>query len=326
MTDIRVLIADDDPVILRLLEKHLNKAGFETLKASNGNDALKLALSEGPQIIITDWEMPGMDGVELCRMLRDAEGIGLVHIIVLTSHSDKSRVVEAFDAGADDYLSKPFHRGELLARLKAGMRVIELESNLARQNREIIKNNAELAILNSKLEKMATTDELTGLANRRFAIERFESYWAAAERHGSALSCIMLDIDHFKRINDTFGHHIGDQALRQVAASLNKHTRIDDLTCRLGGEEFLIICPNTSIVPAAELANRLREKIAAEIIQTDETELSLTVSLGVAERDSISKNVDDLIRQSDDALYSAKHSGRNRVVLAGQKEALTAES
>ncbi len=309
----KILIVDDDPIMIRLLEKHLSSTGYPLLKASDGAEALRLILAEGPGLVITDWEMPSMNGVELCRAVRSSDGVGPMYLIILTSHSDKKRVVEAFDAGADDYVSKPFDRGELLARVKAGMRVIEAEADLARQNLEIHKINAELTVLNAKLEQIATTDELTGLANRRQAMERLTEHWEMALRHQQSICCIMIDLDHFKRVNDTHGHDAGDVVLRELGRILSQYTRLGDLACRLGGEEFLILCPHTNTEGARLLAERLRKKVESTTIVIDDRKLNVTISLGVAERNDFTNSKDDLLKSADYALYQAKHGGRNRV-------------
>jgi diguanylate cyclase (GGDEF)-like protein len=326
MQERTVLVVDDDPVMVRLLEKHLTSVGYKVLKSDNGEDALRLVLSEGPCIVVTDWEMPGMDGLDLCRAVRSAEGVGIIHIIMLTSYSEKHRVVEAFDAGADDYLSKPFDRGELLARIKAGTRVVDLEADLARRSLEIHKINAELTVLNNKLEKMATTDELTELSNRRHAMERLQEIWSTTQRYGQALSCVMLDVDHFKRVNDTYGHHVGDIVLHRIANILEKETRVGDLVSRHGGEEFLVICPNSNTEETCEMAERLRLMIEATSIATEHTSLNITVSMGVAERGELTLHEDELLKKADDALYLAKSNGRNRVEILDEESCHTSES
>lgn len=312
----KILIVDDDPIMIRLLEKHLSLTGYSLLKASDGAEAMRLIMAEGPALVITDWEMPRMNGIELCRAVRSTDGVGLTYLIILTSHSDKKRVVEAFEAGADDYVSKPFDRGELLARVKAGMRVIEAEADLARQNLEIHKINAELTILNAKLEKIATTDELTGLANRRHAMIRLTEYWETALRYQEPISCIMMDLDHFKRVNDTYGHDVGDVVLRELGRILSQHTRLGDLACRLGGEEFLILCPHTTTEGAKLLAERLRKTVEITPIAVGDKTLHVTISLGVADRNDFTNSKDDLLKSADYALYQAKHGGRNRVCVS----------
>ena len=314
--DNRVLIVDDEPAALRLLGKYLELAGYEVLTATDGLEAMKILHSEGPQLVITDWMMPEMDGIEFCQAVRSSELVGVVYIIILTAHSDKERLVEAFRAGADDFLSKPFHRQELLARLKAGMRIVSLESELATERRVLHKTNAELAMLNDQLDRLATTDELTGLSNRRVAIRRLDEWWEAAVRYQQPLACVLLDIDHFKCFNDRHGHDVGDAVLRHVSTVLQRNTRACDLLCRIGGEEFLLLCPSTTAAEASNAAERLRRAVESNALDRNGAELSVTVSAGVSERDTTTADSDELLKNADNALYAAKQAGRNRVNLA----------
>ena len=320
-----VLVVDDSASFLALVKRHLSNAGYIVLTATNGVEALEIVRTQGVQLVVTDWEMPEMDGLELCRAIRAADGLGFVCIIVLTSRSEKSHLIEAFDAGADDFLSKPFDRQELLARLRAGDRVVRLEACLAERTRALHKINAEIAVANERLRMMATTDELTGLLNRREAMVRLGELWAAAERYGRPLSCIMLDIDHFKRCNDQYGHAVGDLVLKEISAIMRSVSRVPDVVCRLGGEEFLILCPDIEVDCAAVLAERLRRATEAHDFHCDDHHLRVTVSLGVGQRDEHMARFDELLKTADDALYQAKRSGRNRVCSAAsvREEAVT---
>jgi diguanylate cyclase (GGDEF)-like protein len=322
--DRRVLLVDDDPAMLALLSRYLRSAEFEVLSAQDGPAALGILHREGPPIVLSDWSMPGMSGLQLCQAIRSSEAIGFVYVIIVTAHSEKCRVVEALEAGANDFLAKPFHPQELLARVNAGLRIITLEADLKRQQRELHKANAEMAILNRKLELMATTDELTGLANRREAMNQVKAGWDSARQSHQPFSCIMLDIDHFKTCNDTYGHEMGDLVLRRTAQVLVHTARADELVCRLGGEEFLIICPNAGVGHAAKQAEQLRAAVEANVVQGDSVDLGVTVSAGVAERSAETDTVEDLLKCADQALYTAKRAGRNRVVVhsdAGQPAA-----
>lgn len=312
-----VLIVDDDPLALRLLEKHLGSAGYNVIAADEAQGALALLDEHEPPVLITDWMMPGMSGLELCRQIRTSRPLDFVYIIVLTAHGDKECLLQAFEAGADDFLAKPFLREELLARLTAAIRMIQLKEDLARQNAILQEANAELALLNQKLEEMATTDALTGLVNRREAMNRFNELWAAGDRHGQPLACILLDIDHFKNFNDTYGHDIGDLVLRETAEVIQGHTRVGETASRFGGEEFLILCPNATPEEAAVALDRLRETVQNNRIEVGGHNLTVTVSAGVAGRTPDTATPDDLIHQADQALYAAKRTGRNRVCLAG---------
>jgi len=312
-----VLVADDDRATRMLLARQLETAGYKVLTAENGAEAMRLLLADGAQIVIADWMMPEMDGLELCRAIREHEGAGFVYTIILTALHDEDRLVAAFDAGADDFLVKPLSSKELLARVRAGDRIVRLERDLAARTREMHLQNAQLAIVNDKLNTMAITDELTGLFNRRAAMDRLREYWAGASRHGQPLTCISLDIDHFKAINDSYGHDVGDVVLREVAQLLRNTARMGESCCRVGGEEFLVICPTSTAEMGSRGAERLRKAVERHQIRHQGKVIRVTISLGVAERTAGMEAVDDMLKASDDALYVAKRSGRNRVQCAG---------
>jgi diguanylate cyclase (GGDEF)-like protein len=321
----KVLIVDDDPDMLRLLQQYLADSGREAFQAANGQDALRLVLAEAPAIVITDWMMPGMDGVQLCRLLREHEGVRFVYIIMLTAHGEYDRLVEAFEAGADDFLSKPVVRPELLARVRAGEHIARLESDLAKRTREIHRLNAEmaltnekLAVANDKLKRMAITDELTGLLNRREAMNRLQQLWAEEERYGQLFSCIMLDVDDFKKFNDAYGHAAGNHVLREAAAIFRANVRTTDSVCRIGGEEFLVLCPHVEAQRAAVCAEHLRAAIEVHEFRHEGKSLRVTISLGVSERRQDMTSPDDLLKVADQAMYASKQTGRNRVSLADQ--------
>lgn len=324
-----VLVVDDDPASVNLIAKVVGAAGHEVVTAQDEMEGLQRVLQDGIQLIITDWMMPDMDGLELCRAIRAHEGVSFAYVIVLTASTDEGRIVEAFEAGADDFLSKPFNRRELLARLRGGLRIIRLQQDLDRRSREVHRFNAEMAIAhrelaeaNEKLNRMATTDELTGLTNRREALARLDDHWASAVRHDQPLACIGLDIDHFKSFNDTHGHAIGDLVLKETAGVLLATARREERVCRVGGEEFLILCPLSTEKMAAIAAERLRRAVEAHRIKSGDLELSVRISLGVAERTEGMNGPDDLLKAADDALYAAKKAGRNRVFVASANGAL----
>lgn len=299
--------------MLRLLAKYLEPEGFEIATAEDGEIALQFMRTTGASLVICDWAMPNMDGIELCRAVRSCESIGFCYFMIVTAHSEKERVVEALEAGANDFISKPFHRQELLARVRAGMRIVGLEANLALQTRRLHKANAEMAILNHKLEMVASHDELTELPNRREGMERLKQHWSTSIRRGESLACLMLDIDHFKRCNDTYGHDAGDEVLRQTARVLANNIRAGDTACRLGGEEFIVILPYSDAEAARELAERVRVAIEQNRILTSDAELQVTMSIGLAQMDESTTAPDDLLKLADRALYLAKRNGRNRV-------------
>lgn len=315
---IRVLLADDDPATLALLQSYLQDAEYEILVARNGREALAMVQEKGPEIVLTDWSMPELDGLQVCRAIRSREGMSFVYLILVTAHGEEEDAVAAFEAGADDYVRKPFRRKELLARVRAGARIVRLQQQLETQALEASRRNAEMAISQEKLERayqqlnvVAATDALTGLTNRREALARLEEYWALAARQGHALACIAIDIDHFKSFNDVYGHSVGDAVLRHVADVLQKAVRRGETLARVGGEEFLVICPGACEDTALVAAERLRVAVEASRLFLDGRSFHVTVSIGVAGRTPDLPSPDHLLRAADKALYAAKDAGRN---------------
>jgi two-component system cell cycle response regulator len=306
-----VLAVDDDPKQLRLLSHHLRKKGYEVITAENGEDALKKTVEFNPQIVVTDWMMPGMNGLELCKVLRKTESGRSLYVLILTAREDEERIVEAFNAGADDYVSKPFTTKILLARVSAGQRLIKLQSQVDSDKLNRMKQVAEMGRLTRKLRTAALTDVLTELPNRRYAMKRLEQEWENAQRSNRPLSVIMVDIDFFKKVNDVYGHDIGDVVLRETAHVLRAKTRRGDVVCRLGGEEFLVININCSLGTAGVCSERLRVAVEGNTMQSGNYDSGVTVSLGVAEMDESMQNIDDLLKAADEAAYAAKAAGRN---------------
>lgn len=313
---LRILAVDDDATSLRLLAATLRKSGHEVITASNGDEALKIALEQSPQVVVADWMMPEMDGLELCKSLRRIDYGRNVFYLLLTGRTEEDRIVEAFDAGVDDYVVKPFNSRVLLARIKGGQRVVELQERVASDRKMIMRQVAELGLMTRKLRTAALTDVLTDLPNRRYAMKRLETDWDASARTDSPLSVIMLDIDHFKKVNDTYGHDIGDVVLKETARMLRLSTRQGEEASRLGGEEFFVVCPNSTESQAAVCAERLRGAIERNIIKAGGFDGNVTVSLGVAARTKAMPNFDALIKAADEAVYASKSAGRNRVSLA----------
>ena len=312
----RIIFAEDEPASRALLSRQLESAGYDAIACANGQEALDAIRAEGSGIVIADWMMPELDGLELCALVRELgamKTLGSVYFILLTANSDKESIVRGLDAGADDYLTKPYHPKELLARIRAGVRIMELQEQAVRSQIEVHKVNAQLAVLNQKLDRLANTDVLTGLANRRRLFERFAEVWSLAERKERALSCVMLDVDRFKRVNDDHGHKTGDLVLKQIAAVLDRHVRQYDICGRFGGEEFLIVCPETELAGAAALAERIRLAVADLAIEADRVTIRPTISAGVAQMDAGHETPDAVIAAADSMLYRAKESGRDRV-------------
>ncbi len=326
---LRIVMADDEPAVRVLLSRQLRRAGYHVIACANGREALDAITEHGADIVLADWMMPEIDGIELCRTVRGLSGdgaLGFIFFILLTAMTDKEQVVEGFEAGVDDYLTKPYHENELMARLRAGVRIIKLQRLVQERQVEVHRINAEMAILNGKLQEQATTDELTRLHNRRSILERLGESWELSGRHQRPLSFLMLDIDHFKRFNDTHGHEAGDVVLKEVAAGIKRQMRGPDVCGRLGGEEFAVLCPETDLEGAAHLAERIRCAVEALQIRHHGQSLSTTLSIGVAQRCEAHDTFDALIADADKALYHAKANGRNAVGMQRDGEPATCSS
>lgn len=312
--NMRILVVDDDASMRAVLAALLSRAGHEVFVASNGRQAFEMALDLRPQIMIADWMMPEMDGIELTVALRQTRIGRAVYIILLTGLEDDTRLVEAFEAGADDFISKPLKPRVLEARLRAGQRVVLLQQEIERDRTDIQRFAAELAVTNRRLQEMAQTDSLTGMPNRRYAMDRLQQEWAESVRTGRSLACLVVDLDGFKGINDNNGHDIGDAALRLASTAMKNALRANDVVCRTGGDEFLAICPDTALDAALVCAERVRAAVAAARIPLPGGELGMTVSIGVAVREADMANPDALVKVADQGVYQAKAEGRDRYV------------
>ncbi len=311
---LHILAVDDEPVGLKMLERHLVKAGHRVTVASDGDQALQLALEECPQLVVADWTIPGLDGVGLCRALRKISTGAKIYFLLLTGRGEEDSIIQAFEAGVDDYIVKPFKPKILLARIQAGSRIIRLQSQVEREQAKQKKQLAELQILTRKLRSAALTDPLTELPNRRYAMKRMTQTWESSTRTGAPMALIMMDIDHFKKVNDEYGHDAGDAVLKDTADCLAKACREDEDICRIGGEEFLVVCSNTDAEQALTAAERLREAVEKNLIHWNEFHRAVTLSLGVASRSPEMKNCDEMLKAADVAVYMAKKNGRNLVV------------
>lgn len=315
--DLKILAVDDDPLTLLNLKKILAADHREIMTAENGEEALDKTVEHLPQMIITDWRMPGINGLELCRVLRRTSITEHIYIIMLTGCETEEELIQAFEAGADDYVVKPFTPKVLEARIRSGERLIRYQRTI-NQDKELIQQYASrLAAANHTLLTMAMTDALTGLPNRRSAMARMNDAVAEAQRFKENLSCIMIDLDHFKDVNDTYGHDSGDLALKEIAAIFINKARSYDMISRTGGEEFLVISSRTDPVEASQLAERLRSAVEDhKFILKDGHTIRLTISLGVATWTPDYPDGDALIKAADQALYKAKLNGRNRIETA----------
>ena len=298
----KILIADDDFTSRSILAAVLTKCGFDPVVLEDGDAAWNLLQRpDAPRLILLDWNMPGMDGVEICRRLRDKKVPDPPYVILLTARGHKSDIVAGLEAGANDYVAKPYDNEELLARIRVGQRMLEMQASLLEAKDE--------------LAHQATHDFLTGILNRRAILDRLKQEISRAGRDHESLSIGMFDIDHFKIVNDTFGHQAGDEALVAFTRLIQGGLREYDCVGRYGGEEFLVIAPGSVGSKSEGLYERLRARIAGAEIATNAGSISLTVSIGAAPGTGRSA-VDALIAAADAALYQAKAEGRNRVAYA----------
>ena len=315
----RVLLVEDEPTTRIMMEGVLHKLlGCKVYTAENGKDALTMALEVIPQIIITDWLMPVMDGLEFCRTLRATDWGQSMYVIMLTGVETEENIVEAFEAGVDDYVTKPMNIRSLNARMRAALHYVKLLEAWEYDRAQLKQFAADLAISNRRLEHTAMTDLLTGLPNRRAGMEALSRNWSASMRTGKPVAAMMIDVDLFKSINDRHGHAVGDQVLQEVAKAIQSSARKDDSVCRMGGEEFLLLCHDTDLQSALLAAERLRKMVKALKISIDGMDIQTSVSIGVAGREASMEDADDMILGADKALYAAKNAGRNQTCLFAQ--------
>lgn len=301
----RVLIAEDEPVSRRLLQGTLTRWGYDVLVARDGQEAWDLFCSDEdpPRLAILDWMMPNMDGPEVCQRIRKEGREEYTYIVLLTAKNRKENLIEGLDAGADDYITKPFDSDELEVRVRAARRIIDLQSKLL---------NAQKA-----LRKQATHDPLTELFNRGAILDVLTKELSRVQREQKSISVILADIDHFKHINDTFGHRAGDAALKEVSHRMLENLRSYDSVGRYGGEEFLIVLPGLDEHSALGRADKFRLAVAQTPVPIKEQAIPITISVGIAvvgPGDDL--HPERLVHRADEAMYEAKNTGRNRVVLA----------
>ena len=301
-----VLIAEDNSISRRILESWFEKWDYRVTAVENGLDAWKVLQKEdAPQLAILDWMMPGMDGIELCRRIRSRDQSPYRYVLLLTAKDDKQDVIAGLEAGADDYLTKPFDVDELRARVRAGKRILDLQ--------------AALIHAQDDLQSAALHDSLTGLWNRGAILDLLRREVCRRQRTGDALGVMMVDIDYFKKINDTHGHLIGDAVLQEVTRRLAADVRPYDVVGRYGGEEFLIVFPGCNMPDLVVGAERLRHCIADQPIETSVGQIPVTLSLGLASVEQGENEIlgcESFLQRADAALYAAKARGRNRVETA----------
>jgi len=310
-----VLIAEDDPIVRRILESWFKRWDYGVTAVENGVDAWEtLQREDAPQLAILDWMMPGMDGIELCRRIRKHDLGPYRYVLLLTAKDDKQDVVAGLEAGADDYLTKPFDVDELRARVRAGKRILDLQAALLRAQ--------------TALQFDAAHDRLTAIWNRGAILDLLKREVERSRRTHDSLGIIMADVDFFKKVNDTHGHPVGDDVLREVGHRLVSALRSYDAVGRYGGEEFLIVVPGCDPLNLLVTAERLRRKIADQPVATSAGPVAVTISLGLAAVQADESEIDPeiFLRDADEALYAAKARGRNRVESAPVSRAAVQQS
>lgn len=300
----KILIAEDDVTSRLILKNMLNKWGYDVVSATDGHDAWKkLQEEDAPKLVILDWMMPGIEGIEICQKIREnsKKEDQYTYVTLLTAKESKENIITGMDAGADDYITKPFDLHELRVRVRAGQRIVQLQS--------------ELLEAKKKLEIQSRTDLLTGVLNRRAILSFIEKELSRTKRADSHISISILDLDHFKKINDTFGHLAGDAVLRESMNRVEDTIRMYDTIGRFGGEEFIVVLPGANQADAFAVAERIRIKINERTASVNGVGIPFTVSQGLATCNG-ELTMDELIAKADEALYRAKENGRNRVELA----------
>jgi len=300
---IKVLVADDSAVSRKLVEHTLHEEKYSLIFAKSGQETLELFAEHHPDLVIVDWMMPDRTGLEICQHIRSKKHSSYTYVILLTGKSAIESVVEGLAAGADDYLTKPFHDEELVARVGVGLRIIELQR--------------EIEAKNLLLKELALTDALTGLPNRRAIDDWATRQLSGAARYGFSFWVALADIDHFKTVNDTYGHDAGDTVLKTFAEILKSNSRQSDICGRIGGEEFLFVLTHTNEENAKLVVGRVRAGLEATQFNFDGTSLKVTASFGLAGFvGTKAPDFNRLVAQADAALYSAKRQGRNRLELS----------
>lgn len=313
---IRILLVEDEPVTREVMAAMLTGiAGRQVHTACNGHEAMAKALEIMPHIIVTDWQMPVMNGIDLCRALRSTEWGQQIYLIMLTGLDADEEVVQAFEAGVDDYVTKPVDERAVRARMRAALHYVQLREAWEKDRAQLKQFAAALAVTNRRLQHAAHTDLLTGLPNRRAGLDILNHAWSTAARSGQVFSVMMVDVDHFKKINDTHGHAVGDKVLIEIGKVIRAAVRSDDQVCRLGGEEFLVVCQNSDVTATLQVAERLRASVRTAVLYSGKERIPTTVSVGVACKEPGMATVDELVKAADKALYGAKHAGRNRTCL-----------
>lgn len=302
---VRAVIADDDPVTTAVLARALQRLGIDVASANDGTTAWRLlTAAPSPELAIVDWMMPGIDGIEICRRIRRDPALAGMYVLLLTGRDSRSDLVAGLDAGADDYMIKPIDIEELRARVQVGIRAATLQGRLAEQVSDLQEARDHLA-------RLVSTDVLTDVHSRRSWFELGGSEFSRFLRYDRSFSVLVMDLDFFKRVNDTFGHDAGDTLLRRFADMLRAECRSSDIIGRLGGEEFALIAPETSLSAAQRVAERIREACRRLVVAVPAGEVRCSCSIGVSETAPDDDGIERVLQRADAALYEAKRSGRD---------------
>jgi len=308
-----ILIVDDNPTNLRVLDTMLTENGYKVRAAVNGDLALQSVRSVLPDLILLDIKMPGMNRYEVCRQFKSDDTTSEIPIIFISALGESSDKIKAFDAGGVDYVAKPFQIEEVLARVKTHIILRKMQIKLEEQNNRLLQEIEERKKAENKLKELATTDALTGLYNRRQFMELSRQILKAHDRYNHPLSLMMIDADHFKSVNDSFGHDVGDKVLQTLADVGRNIFRRTDIFARIGGEEFAVLLPETGISESAHVAERFRQALEKKEIPTGTGFTSITVSIGLAAASADTLELEDLLKCADRALFRAKRNGRNQI-------------
>ena len=310
MTDTKepqtIAIVDDDRAIRNLLRLYLKRSGYSVLEFTTGEEARQRLPKTQWDLAVLDRRLPDMDGIDLANELKSDPALRNRFVIMLTGESDQDDKIEGLDQGADDYMTKPFHAPELMARVRAGLRIVELQNDLIAANR--------------RLERLSITDGLTDLHNHRHFQDELARHFSESARYERPLSLALIDLDFFKKVNDTYGHAVGDQVLKTVARIFSESIRSTDLAARYGGEEFAVIMPETAMEDALSFAEKIRSMVEQTVVTTDQADVRVTVSIGISSAPHPDIHTPkDLIEEADSALYRAKEGGRNQVMAERRK-------
>lgn len=303
----KILIVDDSRVNLKTISSFLGTE-YEVLLAEDGQTAIQIAMEKAPDLILLDVIMPGMDGLTVCRLLKRQESTMEIPIIFITVVSGVKDIVKALEAGGQDYITKPFCALELRARIRTHLELKKSKEVLKAYAKQLEAKNQELNQMLKRLEVVAVTDYLTNLPNRRYMTKRINEEVDRSKRSQRKMTLIMADIDSFKKINDTYGHDCGDLVLKKVSEIMQSNTRKQDVISRWGGEEFLLMLPETDVDGGRNVAEKIQAAIAADAIHYGEKEILVTITLGVAEFD-FDLDVDENIKRADKAMYIGKQIG-----------------